>query len=97
MIDTSNGIAQILISHFLASHILLRPIAVEERAERDASPLYKVLESWVFRIHAELDPSLQRLHNWPITFVQSNAPWVDPKVEALLDRRGTRYFDCPEI
>jgi hypothetical protein len=84
MINQSNGVAQVLIGHFLAVHALLRPIAVHERSARDMTALYKVLEPWALRIHSELDPDLKPLHAWPVAFIQEHCPMVDPKIEAVM-------------
>jgi hypothetical protein len=95
MINQSNGVAQILIGHFLAVHAVLRPIAVHERAARDMSPLYKVLEPWVLRIHSELKPALKPFHAWPVSFIQEYAPMLDPKTEAIMAAtRRTTYTEC---
>jgi len=76
LINDSNGTARILLSHFLAFHVLLRPLATHEYGlHRDASPLYDTLESWVYRIHADLDFSLRKYNEWPVSFVRQTSPW----------------------
>ncbi|KAF2663409.1 hypothetical protein BT63DRAFT_461137 [Microthyrium microscopicum] len=86
LIDPSNHISQILVSHFLAVHWIMRPITRLESPLRDASPLYSVMQSWVLTIHANLDKRFRALNAWPLAFIDSaSSPFTDIKRQIKIE------------
>jgi hypothetical protein len=78
LIDTYNPLSQLLLSHFLAAHILLRHISVYEmvdsRTEADQSPLYQIMLGWMHKIDAALPTEYRKYNKWPRSFVLEFGP-----------------------
>jgi hypothetical protein len=96
LMDKSNGICQILLGHFLATHFITRHVAFIESPMRDVTSLYHMMQTWVCVIHASLDPKLRHLHQWPLSYVASSSPLIDEleplkSIDALPTMRIARH------
>jgi len=77
-IDPTNKTMQLLLSHFLASHVLLRHISIYENLSRNAIPMYRVLSNWCEKINNGLDPPLRKFGQWPMSFVLRTDIFAEP-------------------
>ncbi|KAF2436700.1 hypothetical protein EJ08DRAFT_578369 [Tothia fuscella] len=73
-IQPTNSCAQLLLSHFIASHVLLRNVITFESMERDTSAMYAILVGWCKSIDDGLDPFLRKFNRWPVEYVMEVAP-----------------------
>ena len=99
LIDTSNPASQLLLSHFLAAHILLRHVSFQEmttvRSFNDPFPMYHVMMSWMQHIDSNLPPSYLKYNNWPRTYVCNWTPilasglWRPSIGDLPIQRRST--------
>jgi hypothetical protein len=71
IIDPENQVSQLLLSHFLAAHVLLREVTIHENLKEDAVPMYKVFQGWMMQIQATLSPSFKKFNEWPFTYVMN--------------------------
>ncbi|TID17465.1 hypothetical protein E6O75_ATG08211 [Venturia nashicola] len=71
MIDRSNGVSQLLLSHFMASHVLIHHLTIYEglTREHESVPIYRVFKGWMRGIGEGLKPSLRKYNAWPFSFV----------------------------
>jgi hypothetical protein len=78
LVDTSEPVSQLLLSHFLSAHILLRHVSVHEmttfRSFNDPSPMYNVMVSWMHYIDGNLPPAYRRYNDWPRSYVLEWSP-----------------------
>jgi hypothetical protein len=80
LVDTSKPVSQLLLSHFLAAHILLRHVSVHEmqskRAQSDPNPMYQVMMSWMRNIDSNLPLQYLRYNSWPRAYVCEWSPII---------------------
>lgn len=71
LIDRNNGVSQLLLSHFMAAHVLLYHLTIAKvnTRENETIPLYKVFKGWMKGIKDGLEPSLRKYNEWPFGFV----------------------------
>ena len=78
LVDIGNTVSQLLLSHFLAAHILLRHVSVHEmttfRSLNDPTPMYNVMISWMQNIDNNLPASHLRYNDWPRRYVSEWSP-----------------------
>lgn len=84
MVDRSNGVSQLLLSHFMASHVLLHHLAIYEgqQRENESVPLYRVFKGWMRGIKEGLKPSLRKYNAWPFSFVIKFGREISGEAEA---------------
>jgi hypothetical protein len=80
LVDTNNPISQLLLSHYLAAHVLLHHISIYEitdsRSRTDPGPLYKIMMGWMHKIDAALPPDYKKYNEWPKSFTSRWAPVI---------------------
>jgi hypothetical protein len=71
MVDRTNAVSQLLLSHFMASHVLLHHLTIYEGQTRanETIPLYRVFKGWMSGIKEGLKPSMRQYNEWPFSFV----------------------------
>lgn len=74
LIDKNNCIAQILLCHFLAYHLIIGPIISFESPHRDLTALWTRFAWWANDINDRLPQALQELNEWPISFIIRRLP-----------------------
>jgi hypothetical protein len=77
LIDKNNYIAQILLCHFLAYHLLIQPIIFQESPHRDLSAMWTRFSWWANDIQDRLPHDMQSLNEWPISFITRRIPTID--------------------
>jgi hypothetical protein len=71
LIDPSNLVGQLLLSHLVAVQTLTvsiygRSVYQDERAARKASQFVNGMVRWLEMIHAKIDPRMRSYFKWPI-------------------------------
>src|ERR1700742_471161 len=73
ILDRTNPISLLLLSHYLAAHVLLRHISIYEvhdsRQRSDFVPLYRILLGWTDKIDTLLPTRYKPYNEWPRSFV----------------------------
>lgn len=80
LVNPSYPVSQLLLSHFLAAHILLRHVSIHEmmssRAMNDPNPMYNVMLSWMATIDNNLPHEYQKFNDWPRSYVSEWSPII---------------------
>jgi hypothetical protein len=71
LVDTSNHVGQILLSHYIAFHVITYPVITYQSSHRDLSGLFNNFFTWAKDIHARLPPAFKSLNEWPINCMRA--------------------------
>jgi hypothetical protein len=76
LVDKSNSICQILLSYFLAFHILAYPVILYESPHRDIDIAFLFIRflRWATNIHLNLPPGMRFLNNWSYSLIINAVP-----------------------
>ncbi|RDI89915.1 hypothetical protein Vi05172_g159 [Venturia inaequalis] len=71
LVDQSNGVSQLLLSHFMASHVLLHHLDIfsTQQRENESVPFYRVFKGWMRGIKESLQHPMRKYNAWPFSFV----------------------------
>jgi hypothetical protein len=86
LVDKTNNVSQILLSHFLAFHVITVPVIVHEDLTRDLTIYYNIYVAWAIVVHSQLPPAFKHLNEWPRAALQTALP----RVKALKERPDSR-------
>jgi hypothetical protein len=75
LIDPSNVVGQLLLSHLVAVQTLIPPITPNERAGRRTSHFTNGMARWLEVAHANIDPRMRSYFEWPIKRAEEVREW----------------------
>jgi len=75
LIDPSNLVGKLILSHFVAMQTLQTPIIVDERSSRMALQFANGMVRWLDVLHANLEPSIRKYFAWPIKRAEELRGW----------------------
>lgn len=75
LIDPSNVVGKLLLSHFVAMQTLLVPISRDERGNRKALQFVNGMVRWLDVLRANLEPSIRKYFEWPIKRAEELREW----------------------
>jgi hypothetical protein len=94
LVNKSNSIGQILLSHFLAHHIICHPAIIHESPNRNLDSLFVRFTGWENDLHSRLSPALKLLNDWPLSFIYKSLQqflsddW-NKRLNYLIEESGT--------
>jgi hypothetical protein len=76
LIDPSNLVGQLLLSHMVAVQTLMAPISLDERGGRKASQFMNGMVRWLEVLHANIEPRMRSYFEWPIKRAEELREWL---------------------
>jgi hypothetical protein len=76
LIDPSNIVGQLILSHLVAIQSMMAPINQDERALRKASIFLKGMVRWLELLHSNIDPGMKSYFEWPIKMAERGRAWL---------------------
>jgi hypothetical protein len=90
LIDPSNLVGHILLSHLVAVQTLIAPIHPDERADRKTLQIANGMVRWLEVAHANMDPRMRSYFEWPIKRAEEVRDWLQHE-KALANQA---YLEC---
>ena len=90
LIEPSNIVGQLLLSHLVAVQTLMGPTNQDERASRKVSQFVNVMARWLEIIHSNADPTMREYFEWPKKRAEKVRDWLQH--EKALANWG--YVEC---
>ena len=76
LIDPSNLVGQLLLSHLVAVQTLMAPINLDERGNRKALQFLNGMVRWLEVLHASIEPRMWSYFEWPIKRAEELRGWL---------------------
>lgn len=70
LIEPCNSASQLLLAHFVALHLVMRPIACRERKTYTVTMYGIRMTTWIGEIYEKMKPEYQELLDWPLVISQ---------------------------
>ncbi len=76
LIDPSNHVGQLLLSHLVAVQTLLAPVSLDERGSRKSLQFANGMVRWLELLHANIEPRMRSYYEWPIKRAKELREWL---------------------
>ncbi|KIN03092.1 hypothetical protein OIDMADRAFT_160662 [Oidiodendron maius Zn] len=76
LIEPSNIVGQLLLSHLVAVQTLMGPTNQDKRASRKLSQFVNVMARWLETIHSNVDPTMRSYFEWPRKRAEKVRDWL---------------------
>ena len=76
LVDPSNVVGQLILSHLVAVQTMMAPIKQDERALRKASIFVNGMVRWLDLLHANVDLGMRSYFEWPMKRADSARAWL---------------------
>ena len=76
LIEPSNIVGQLLLSHLVAVQTLMGPTNQDERASRKVSQFVNVMARWLETMHSNVDPTMRSYFEWPRKRAEKVRDWL---------------------